>query len=133
MTRNKSAVDAIISREEVVEVLDQELILKLPSAEIIAEVRALASQSASCVKEDGSGDMSEGITLFTSAQIKGIAGCLDVGEDTASQLLAVTGGDSGELAVAVRSLLGLSPPTDEEPEAEVTSPLSPSDLEQGEH
>ena len=129
MTRNSTAIDAIIAREETVVVLGQELILHLPSAGIIREVRSLATQSASSVKEDGSGDIVEGIKLFTDAQIKGIAGCLDIDEDKASQLLAVTGGDSGALAVAVRSLLGLSAPDVDGPDGEVTDPLSQSDLE----
>ena len=133
MSNNQSAIDAIIAREETVLVHGHTLVLTLPSAEVIASVRSLASQSVGAVKEDGSGDMVEGIRLFTEAQIQGIAGCLGIDEGKAGQLLAVTGGDNGNLASAMRDLLGLSPPdTDDEPEAGVTDPFLASDLEQEE-
>ena len=130
MNENQTAIDAIIARKETVEVHGHTLVLALPSAEDIAAVRSLASQSVGVVKEDGSGDMVEGIRLFTEAQIKGIAGCLGIDEAQAGQLLAVTGGDNGALATAMRDLLGLSAPDKEdEPGADVTGPLSVSDLE----
>ena len=124
-TRNDRSVEAIVSRQETVECAGCDLVLQLPTAEVIAQVRELATASVGLAKEDGTGDIAGGIQLFTQAQIKGIAGCLDVDEDTASQLLAVSGGDAGDLAVAVRSMLGMNArgTDDDEPDPSTIDPL----------
>ena len=122
MTRNLQSIDAIITRSVTVNVLGHQLELRLPVDKLLREIRELATASAKFAKEGE--DIGEGIRLFNEVQIKGIAGCLDTDEETASRLLMASGGDRGDLALAVREFLGMGIAEEEGDEDDGDPPLS---------
>ena len=111
MTRNLQSIDAIITRAVTVNVLGNELVLRLPDDKLLREIRELATESAKYSREGE--DISVGIKIFNEVQIKAIAGCLDTDEETASRLLMASGGDRGDLSTAVREFLGMGISEDE--------------------
>ena len=102
---NRSAIDNIFAREEVVMVNGHKLVLKLPSEEKIKQVRALSSRIA--VLNDQDGVTEELLEIANDLSILTISSCLNIDGATALRLLVSAGGEMSELSRKARSLLGL--------------------------
>ena len=100
---NKDAIAALLAVQETVEVHGQKIVLSIPSSDVLSEVRTVGAKMAA-----SDGQISEeAMQQMAQLGVNVMAACAGCTHDEASRLIAVSGGENGDLMQAAFRLSGL--------------------------
>ena len=104
---NQDAVERLVSREIEVDVDSVMLRLHVPPSGIIREARKTILKGALAAKREDSKDDDLISTATVDALTDVLAGAADIEKELAGQIIAIAGGETGELATELMKLIGM--------------------------
>ena len=103
---NESVIAELLAETREVIVNGKTVTLSIPSHEVLAELRALGAKAGG----DPDAFSEDDLLAVASFGSKLLAGCLDCDEESASRLLAISGGETGDLMQEALKIAGMKPP-----------------------